>query len=244
MSINAKAEDFGMTAQYWKGDVESLLGRLASRKYNGHSVIWDGGITEGLTADQVSWYTKGGDKVPPKCSGLWSLGRNGVVKVVQAPPMWVKRLPKGVPLHGELWYNDDTEYLKKHCKVKSPNFLYWNPVKFIIFSVKPYSTFPGLGQASELVNSRFWSNDVGQGDLLARAKSEVETNNTVSFVEHTIINSRQQALELIESFYTDKNNWEGYMFLDPKSKYEGKRSWGVLKFKPTFEDEATVTLRL
>ena len=235
-----KSEDFGMTSHYWDGDVDKLVGRYWSRKINGFSAIWDGGVTRGRPASDCPWYTKGGDKEIPLSTGLWSLGRNGVVKVLHAPPAWLDRLPIGIPVHGELWYQDNTEYLKKHVKKKSPNFMYWNPIQFIIFSVKPYCTFPSIGLVDpDISESRFF-HQRGQGKLLDWARELVTVNRTVSFIEMNMINSKVQGLEVLENFGR-KSNWEGLMFLDPELRYEGKRSRGVLKYKPTFEDEAIVT---
>jgi len=235
-------EEFGMTSHYWDGDIEKIIGRLWSRKWNGFSIIWDGGITKGMSADLIPWYHRGGDKNVPISTGLWTLGRGGVVKVLHAPSTWVDRLPEGVPLHGELWFNDSTEYLKTNCKRHNPNTMYWNPVKFKVFSVKPYSTFENIESVfPEVVENKFYKNKP-QGVMLSDAKEIVSTNRSLEFVEMTMINSKQQALEVVEKFVIGElGNWEGIMFLDPNLKYEGKRSYGVLKYKPSFEDEAIVT---
>jgi len=235
-------EEFGQTCQYWDGKIEELVGRYWSRKLNGHSIIWDGGITRGMPCDQVPWYYRGGDKTIPVSTGLWTLGRNGVVKSVQAPTFWIDLLPVGVPTHGELWYDDNIEYLKTHTKTKSPNSLYWRPIKYVIFSVKPYSTFEGVRNLISDIDQNYFYPNREQILLLDRAKEVVSTNRIVSFVEMSMINSKQQALELIEDFNKGIfGQWEGLMFLKPNHRYEGKRSYGILKYKPSFEDECTVT---
>jgi hypothetical protein len=242
-----REDDFGMTAHYWNGDVACLLGRVWSRKYNGFSVIWDGGVTTGMNADRIPWYHRGGDKEVPVSTGLWSLGRNGVVKVIHAPKSWTDLLPKGIPLHGELWFNDNTEYLKTHVKRKQANTMYWNPIKFKVFYVKPYETFPLIHTiVDDIRKSQFFSNEHSQGKYLMMAEGLNVTNRVVSFVEHNPCNSKQQVLELIEDFnkgtlFGDGKPWEGIMFFDPSTKYEGKRSYASLKYKPSFEDEAVIT---
>ena len=99
-------EEFGQLSHYWGGTPENLVGRFGSRKYNGFSVLWDGGVTRGMLAKDVPWYYKGGDKDGVVSTGLWSLGRNMKPKVLRAPDLWLNQLPVSVPLHGELWNND------------------------------------------------------------------------------------------------------------------------------------------
>jgi hypothetical protein len=231
--------DFAQTCEYWSGKIEDLIGRDVSRKFNGHSVIWDGGITSGMNAKSVPWYNVGGDKGEVISTGLWSLGRSGGAKVVNAPARWLRNLPQGVPLHGELWKDDDIEYLKKHCKRKSVNSQYWIPVKFLAFNVKPYSTFPDIEDFYPSIQDDVFYENLSQWFLFDMAKSLCSPNKVFSFIFQRRINSKQQALEVIEEY--GKTNWEGLMFSDLSSGYENRRSKNTLKFKPTFEDEAIVT---
>ncbi len=224
--------DFGMTAHYFS-DLKEVIGRDVSIKYNGHSVIWDGGITRGKIAENIPWYYKHKDRDGLKATGLWTLGRKGVCKVVPAPDWWINMLPVGVPLHGEVWKDDDLQFIKKWIKKGNPNM--WKNIKFKVFYVKPYETF---GCIKDTGKNEFYSNRKSIHTLFERARSLVPENEVLQFVQQHRINSKPQALEWFEKY--EKSSWEGLMFRDPNGHYENKRSKACLKYKPTYEDEAEV----
>ncbi len=234
----SKVENFAQTCHYWNGEIGKLLGRHWSRKFNGFCVVWDGGLTRGMKADDVPWYKRGGDKKEMISTGLWTLGRASGPKVVHAPKSWLDKLPIGVPIQGELWKDDDLEYIKTHCKRHSVKPIYWNGVKILAFGIKPYETFDGI-EEFDLEKDLFYENRPTK-QLLHLAKDYGPSPTKVwEWVEMTKINSKQQALDLISSFETLP--WEGIMFADLTAKYENKRSYNVLKHKPSFEDEAIMT---
>jgi len=145
--------EFGMLAHHWNGSLEQVQGWYASRKYNGWSALWDGGITRGMLAEEVPWYYKGKDR-PIVSTGLWTLGRtpnsNEIKpKVIQAPSYFLNKLPPNIPVHGEISYLDKNGYdrlhmVKRVCGMKFGYNPLWYSLKFRAFHVKPYSLWEGI----------------------------------------------------------------------------------------------------
>src|SRR3989304_427477 len=127
-------KEFGMLSYWWNESFEQVQGRLCSRKFNGWSALWDGGLTRGKLATEVPWYYRGKDKAKLS-TGLWSLGRNNKPKVLEAPNYFLNNLPKNIPLHGELWYNDRLDIIKKYCSRKSMYHPMWHNINFIAFNI-------------------------------------------------------------------------------------------------------------
>ena len=226
------SNEFGTLAHHWSGSFSQVQGWLISRKLNGWSVLWDGGVTSGMPLDEIPWYHKGGDDDGGVSYGLWNLGRNGKVKKQDAPLYFLEALPKGVPAHGELWYNDNLRLIKRVARFKAYYKPEWQVIKFIAFGAKP---------------AHLW----GAEHLFIKSKLKVPLTN-------------YETLRLLRSFENDKfkvietewvtctgtideykkkavkEGWEGLMFQNPEAFYECKRSHNNLKWKQSFETEATV----
>ena len=242
-------QEFGQLSHYWSGSVESLVGKFGSRKYNGFSLLWDGGVTRGMLATDVPWYYKGADRSDVVSTGLWSLGRNNKPKVVRAPELWLNTLPLGVPLHGELWNNDDLEYIKKHARTHTPRWAHWSRMQFLVFGVKPYCMWEGIKQiATDEELSMCWPAHSQETYLSVLRTSyltkdpyddEERSNQPIRLVRQTKLNSLTQVLDMFTEY--ESTTWEGLMFANLNMPYETQRSYNCLKYKPKLEMEGTVT---
>lgn len=127
---------------------ERVRGWWASRKLNGWGCLWDGGVTRGIPAYKVPWYYLGGDsrlKSYPVSTGLWTIGRSDKYgirpKTIQAPDWFLDLLPKGVPLQGEIWCDDNLQAVKSICggsTAEKKSSSEWEKVKFAVYNLKPY----------------------------------------------------------------------------------------------------------
>lgn len=222
------AKQFGQLAHHFSNP-EKVIGWLASRKYNGWSIIWDGGLTTGMMATDVPWYYRGKDK-PVKSTGLWSLGRGNKPKVIHAPDYFIDSLPKGIPVHGELWYNDRLDVVKRTCGHKQYPKPMWRNIKFIAFHIKPFHLWEHDGLLPETETPATLS---GSLDLLRQYE-----NKTFMTVATTKMETVQDVNDMIQRAVD--NQWEGIMFGNPLGAYECARSWNNLKWKQEYETEAVV----
>lgn len=250
------SKDFGMLSHHWNGSVESIQGWLCSRKYNGWSVIWDGGITRGMLADEVPWYHKGRDK-PTISTGLWSLGRKGIVKVIHAPDEFIDKFPVGVPTHGEIWFRDKLDVVKRTLGFKQYFKPMWGNLVYMAFNYRPRRFFKNPNSQEKLL----WYFLAKQGltmkenqlalDRVSVAEDRDMTigfglsllrqfENDVFQVIKTVIIKNEEKLISLQKTAKD-NGWEGLMFANPNGSYEVGRSYNSLKWKQTYETEALVT---
>ena len=219
-------KQFGMLAHHWNGSLEQVQGWEWSRKYNGWSVLWDGGISRGKKASDCSWYYKGKDK-PMLATGLWSLGRDNKPKVIQAPKAFLDRLPQGVTAHGEIWYNDRLDVVKRTVGFKQYFKPMWANLKFMAFHAKPLYLFDS--ELGDQINPphRDVLKDLRQYENDTFMVIKTHSIRTQSDIDDAIKIAKDQA-------------WEGVMFSNPSGSYELSRSWNNLKWKQVYETEAYV----
>lgn len=236
------AGQFGQGLLNFRGDWKELIGYCWSRKFNGYSVIWDGGITRGMLAKDVPWfYPSRVDSPTLRATGLWTLGRNAksvkkpLPKVVVSTNKFIDQLPKNVPIHGELWYNDDIQFVKRGARRKEPSPFYWDKFKFLTFAVKPYATFhngagfvPNPSPFLSALKSRCYYWD----------KLEGIENDTVKIIQQNKMNSITQVADAFSLL--ENSPWEGLVFTDPNSRYENRKSSACYKYKPFYEHSATI----
>lgn len=225
-------KEFGMLSHHWDGTYEQIENWVWTRKYNGWSALWDGGVTRNKMADTVPWYYKGGDKRNVVATGLWTLGRNNKPKVIEAPGYFLDTLPVGVPVHGELWYNDRLDIIKRTCGLKKTYSAMWYSVIFKAFGIK----HPSLWDCESLNIGKdycFPMTYTGSLQFLERFNNE-----TFQTVKYRFIETEDQ-LKLIQGAAITEG-WEGLMFNNPASIYVNERSHNNLKWKPAMETEATV----
>jgi len=234
------------------GDMKKVVGYHWSRKYNGYSVIWDGGVTTGMLAKDVPWfYPSRVDSTGLRSTGLWTLGRNPkdskkpLPKVVVATDDFISRLYKqigNIPCHGELWYNDDIQFVKKGARLKKPSQKFWDTVQYKIFSVKPYGTFHRFkeleGLRDDPTRQLFLSSLRARRYYMYLLKKNFSSGGPASIIEQRPCNSLTQVADVFTLFKTQ--DWEGLVFTDMDTPYENKRTNSVYKYKPIYEDTAIV----
>ena len=230
-------KEFAMLSHHWNGSFDKIRNWKCSRKYNGWSAIWDGGITTGMLASSVPWYYRGGDKREYVSTGLWSLGRNNKPKVINAPRYFTDKLPKGIPVHGELWYRDRLDIIKRTCGLKRGYSAMWQNILFKAFGIKPYKMWECVDKLSA---------DIPQGRVVYEGVVSSEAmgyltnyqNNTFDLVDNATVKS-EKCIEVFKDM-ADRFKWEGLMFSNPNGLYECKRSWNNLKYKNVYESEAAI----
>lgn len=240
-------KEFGQLSHWWNGSFEQIKGFFCSRKYNGWSALWDGGITKGMTTDKIPWYKKEKMQVS---TGLWSLGRNDNPDVINAPPFWTQYLPKGVPMHGELWYKDRLDVIKRICGTKKMFDPMWLNIQYLAFNIKPYyKWFPviHLSKDNEPISpivqaanktSFFCRRKYSESYDELKIIQEELGNKVFQLVVSPRINTEDDLKTMQETAI--KHKWEGLIFANPNGEYECGRSYNSLKWKGVCENDAII----
>lgn len=216
-----------------------------SRKLNGFSMLWDGGISIGKPVGQILWgkERKNEDRYT-KCTGLWTSDAH----IIHAPEWWYKDFPKFVPLQGECWYNDNKSYSSVcNCTLKnSINDPRWNKLKFKVYNYKPYSLFLGLNKFTNnnIVFRNFYENII----YLERLTRIINIFNIYNFTESSILNlinfypieDNTNLGELLKEKTAGTPSWEGLMLTKLDAIYTCGRSYDLLKLKPEYDIEVEV----
>lgn len=109
-----------------------------SEKVDGIRCLWDGGISRGLSCDEVPWANVAKHAryvIPPRATGLWT--RYG--QPIQAPDWWLDDLPSSA-LDGELTMGRGTWQELSSC-VKSLNpDSNWERVNYLVFDIPSLHT--------------------------------------------------------------------------------------------------------
>jgi hypothetical protein len=117
----------------------SPLGKFGSLKMDGMHVIWDGGITRGMSCEDVPFANP--NAAGREATGLWTQYLNPVT----APDWWLDAMPR-VMGSGELWAPDTTRDKIMGCKRHVPSGDIWDKVKFNCFTLIPPISFFNGGQ--------------------------------------------------------------------------------------------------
>lgn len=234
-------KEFGQLSHWWDGNFNKIKGWYCSRKFNGWSALWDGGVTRGIMSNEIPWFKK--DKTVLS-TGLWSLGRNNNPDVIYAPEDFLNSLPKGIPLHGELWYHDRLDIIKKTCGTKKWIEPMWGNIRFKIFNIKPFNKWfnnpiflsDRIHQRLSLIKTEY--TDINNYKKTIELLKKLEYNDVLDYVSVIKLNSIKELKDLQAQVI--KNKWEGLIFCNPDGKYECGRSHHCLKWKPECENEATI----
>jgi DNA ligase-1 len=147
--------------------------------------------------------------------GLWSrLGK----RFTKAPADFLARLPRGMPLDGELYlgpgrFNDTVRAVKGHAG--------WGELRYVVFDAPPALSGTGYSFEERLCFARdHWV--------------DVAAQTQCSGIDHV-----WSALKTAEA-----QGLEGLMLRQPGSLYEGKRSRTLLKVKSFHDVEATVVAHI
>jgi DNA ligase 1 len=132
----AKAE-FLMLAHDYNPKKHRIAGWYMSEKLDGQRVLWDGGITRGLSVKDVPFANRDRDyryiNQDIRATGLWS--RYG--KIIQAPSWWLDKLPP-TPLDGELYAGHKRfQFVTSVASQLVPDNR-WHDLKYHIFDLPSY----------------------------------------------------------------------------------------------------------
>ena len=155
----------------------------------------------------------------PSTGRMWSLGRSGAPKEIVVPAVIKRRLPQDMALHGELWHPSDKSSEVSKALIKNPTIDLWGSLKFIVFAFPRDIPFNPNVPATwvNIENDERWSD----------CREMVETNNFVILPEEV----EPSSFDL---------SWEGLVHQRVDAQYRNRRVKTCLKWKPEYEDEATI----
>lgn len=253
-------QQFVQLAHTFNPSKHSIPGAYISEKLDGERAIWDGGISRDLLASQVPYANTVKDyrlKEPPIATGLWS--RTG--KVIHAPDWFLDQLP-AFPLDGELWMGrKNWQQLSSTVSQKNPDDR-WHMVEYkIIDSPSWEALFKG-----RIIKVRNEYEYEVQPTALAFAASRsrapgVPPHWTFEFIQRWLGKTFscegqvslvpqielpygfEKAMEIIDSYSKRVLNegGEGIVIRQRTALWVPERTWGLLKHKPWFDAEGTVT---
>lgn len=223
-------------------------GWIFSRKLNGFSMLWDGGISTGKPIGHVLWgKERANEDRFTKCTGLWT----GDGHIIYAPEWWYQDFPAFAPLQGECWYNDNKSY-SSVCNCTAKNSLddsRWHSLKFKVYNYKPYCLFTGMSKdfyKDNIQFERYYAN-IKYSDRLRNLLDTFSCNcylysSIVSLIDFNFLNQQNiiSLREYLKKVTSGANSWEGLMLANPKGLYTCGRSYDLLKLKPEYDIEVEV----
>lgn len=236
---------FNVMSQHLKESKFKGMYRV-TRKYNGVGVLWDGGFSLGACTINYPFCRPGHDDVS---TGLWNIGRDGyLTPMINVPPFILDVLPRSVSLQGELWIDDDLQLAMSITSTqKGQNWARWNKLKFVVYNYKPLSTW---GYKTKLNNLFFpnvpfadrWNNIEMylKGEYLHPLGKAIPKTDFIIPAELLGHCDKWEDIKQYQELSASKN-WEGLMFQEINALYENDRSWSLMKWKPDYDYEATIT---
>lgn len=233
-------------------------GSFMSEKYDGVRALWLP-WSRGLPIGSVPFANRARDIRDYTCSGLWS--RRG--KVIVAPDQWLDRLPKEIPLDGELFsgrglFQRTTSTIRK----LEPDLTEWGNITYQIFDMPSYKMFFETGQireggtagepAYEVFFNFGWPEKCGlkrEGktwhprEFSATLKLFPKENDVLRIVPQVQLpfTSSGAATAISEKLAEVlANDGEGVMLRRPHSTWIPHRSVDLVKVKPVHSDEGVV----
>lgn len=192
-----------------------------SIKLDGMRAFWDGGITHGCTDVP---FAKG-----IKATGLWSIN----AKVIHAPDWWLETLPKDIFMEGELWAGvGQFQEVMSICKRHVPDER-WQKIQFRVFE----SLIPSVVYHPRIIDLPHCQIvlDHTVRDYMKKRCAVWDSAPEVETVEQYNFTS----LDDIPLDALLAEGHEGIMFRNPRP-WEPIKSWGIMKLKPFYDDEAIV----
>lgn len=196
-----------------------------SIKLDGMRAFWDGGITRG--AEDVPWC------IGKRATGLWSINAN----IIYAPDWWLDKLSVGKFVDGELWGGvGNFQEVISTCTRHVPDDR-WKNISLRVFEpLAPRDVYK-----MRVINQKTCHLTINS---VVRDYMQSKCNDLgVSWSEIPHVQTIEQyPFKTLEDIPLDallEQGHEGIMFRNP-SHWEPIRSWGLMKLKPFFDDEALV----
>jgi DNA ligase-1 len=239
--------EFLQLAHTFDPDKHNVAGWFLSEKLDGMRAYWDGGLSRGLPAHEISWSNTLKDRDVKISTGLWS--RLG--KVIFAPDYFLDQLPD-YPLDGELYlgpgqFQELVSIVKRH----KPDERWWN-VLFKVFDTPSDRLMFQNGR----ISTPHWNTEFNGIDIERDWKvrnfenayeflmmDENEWGPQINVVKQTQLSLLPQRVEAKLSSEMDRilnDGGEGLILRKPKSLWMPQRSHDMLKMKRYFDNEATV----
>lgn len=248
-----------------------ISGWYVSEKLDGTRCFWDGGITRGLPTTLVPWASiihpkKGGRKakIKPVSTGLWSRYGNPII----APDWWLNQLPACF-LDGELWAGRGQFQLNRSIVAGDSPDPRFNQVVFAVYSSPPLEHVFGSGEIKNTNFVSTFDLQAIKAWLDQNAQPVIEDFQTLDpratfdqelrFLNDALDNSSESVAYLHKQVRLPDNmtdamltidrefdsilqrGGEGVIIRNPQAIWTPKRVKDVLKFKPWYDAESTVT---
>lgn len=242
--------EFVQLAQQLDLKKHKLAGSIWTPKLDGMRAIWDGGITAGMNVNDVPWANVERDKKLKLATGLWS--RLG--KPIQAHPDFLKILPQGMMLDGELYLGKDALEDTMAVKCDVPEWSFWKDVSYQVFDT-PSLNFFNDGDVVYDANTRkqvnfgtfapsiYVARTCLYGERMAWLRDRLIQNSQLKLVDWARLSQVESEAkgQLWDAFDSYVNaGGEGLMLRLPTDVWVPNRVKTLLKFKPKREDVATV----
>lgn len=243
-----------------------VSGWYISDKRDGLRGLWLGGVDRGLPTKEIPWaniyHPKTGQlkkKITPISTGLWSRSGNPIA----APDWFIKLLPRGVILDGELWAGiGQFQETMSICKQEVPDER-WNQIRYAVYSSPTYMQVFTDG---EVKNAQMWRAiksktvfnwlDERRAPLAVEPVSRTladeiqvleellrpESSGDQVFVLNQDVLPEVDAAEAVERWLQPilAAGGEGVVLRDPHSIWIPKRHKGILKYKPESDSECRI----
>lgn len=249
--------EFLMLAHPYDATRDDITGWCASEKLDGFRAFWDGGITAGKRTKDVPWANL--DRgYRAFATGLWSRYGN----VVCAPDWWTAKLPKNVPLDGEVWMGyDKFELTRSICSRHEPDRR-WQKMRFMAFDAPTYQVVFTTGRINnpnfkkiilrddclDYINHNCESTCADTQELPRRVSCfykvydwmlhNLEPNDVLSVVPQRQIDTAKDLKTYFDTV-VDRGG-EGLVLRCAASYWTPKRKRDILKYKPLKRDTAIV----
>jgi len=210
--------DFMLAKEYMKGmpspksDEKCIppVGWIVSEKYDGYRARWMGETNHVFLS-----------RAQKEFSGA---------------PEWYKLAMPEENLDGELWVGRENFQSMGVVRKKAPDPKEWTPVKYLVYDIpdldKPFSERLIILRKIVKENKARWD------EVKKTLPEELRIECPLKMAPQTVIESEEQMEEIYRTII--EKGGEGIMLKDPDSFYENKRSNYLLKYKPSFDEEAII----
>jgi DNA ligase-1 len=244
--------EFVLLAHHYNPDKHVINGWYISEKLDGQRALWLP-ETRGSSVVDIPFANRAKDAREHTASGLWTRS----AKPIFAPGWWLDQLPL-VPLDGELYTGrGDFSSLRSYVSKLQPIDAEWHKVRYHLFDAPAYreiyrdgriwtlhykTEFAGLHPVDLPVvpNDHNFANAGELFDYLLDVCQDAE---------HIVVHPQEQlpfdtnrCMARVDDVYGKiiSNGGEGVVLRKYTTSWEPIRSHGLLKIKPTLDDEGTI----